>query len=542
MSALAGIIAGAAARLRSGGGGGDPPVPPDAMWVSPSGSGSAYTEGSPGALSGANALVAAGDTVVMKGGNYSTGIDPGASGSSGSPITYMAAPGEQPVITGGSVAIDLTARSWITIDGINAHGGVLHPNAQFGNICILDDTHNCTLQDCVLEFGNINGIIVRNGSTFNRILNTEVGFVGRLTETNDVGEGIWIRDGNFNLIDGCFLHHGGHGPLRIQPGSTDGSENTDFNILRNTIMDGTWDDVAGQPAGAGNRAGQILNCFGCIVDGCIVKHVGLPPDTATPNAFKIEGEQHIVRRNLAFDAIAVGFSQTIRAPQTPISKNSRVYHNSLWGIGYGGAGGAAFDIDHGTDDTTDLSVSSGNKFKNNAIFDSDAPHVVFRFRGQNTINSCEVANNAFGPSAFDIVIGGSSRANGAFGGAVRGNISETSFDWVGGDNPTTIAGFALQAGSPLIDAGEHLTATTAPGTNSTSVPVVDAKFFFDGYGIAGLLGDEIQIGSEVVRITDVNYTTNTLTIDRAISWSNGAGVSQPYAGSVPDIGAVEFGG
>jgi hypothetical protein len=44
----------------------------------------------------------------------------------------------------------------------------------------------------------------------------------------------------------------------------------------------------------------------------------------------------------------------------------------------------------------------------------------------------------------------------------------------------------------------------------------------------------------VVRIVDVDYSRNTIIVDNPLKWSIGQGVSLPYIGKVPDIGAFEF--
>jgi hypothetical protein len=99
--------------------------------------------------------------------------------------------------------------------------------------------------------------------------------------------------------------------------------------------------------------------------------------------------------------------------------------------------------------------------------------------------------------------------------------------------------FQLQSNSPAINAGVHLTRTVSAGSG-TSLRVLDAGFFMDGFGITE--GDEIQIASNGTRarITSVNYDSDTLTIDRSITWGSNDGVSLPYTGSAPDIGAYEL--
>ena len=55
-----------------------------------------------------------------------------------------------------------------------------------------------------------------------------------------------------------------------------------------------------------------------------------------------------------------------------------------------------------------------------------------------------------------------------------------------------------------------------------------------------LVGDEIKVGSNsLVMITDINYTTNNITVNESITWSDNDTVSLDYKGSAPDIGAFE---
>lgn len=54
-------------------------------------------------------------------------------------------------------------------------------------------------------------------------------------------------------------------------------------------------------------------------------------------------------------------------------------------------------------------------------------------------------------------------------------------------------GFELTSGSPAIAAGAHLTATTAAGSNTNTVPVADTFWFTDGMGL--IPGDTIRIGN-----------------------------------------------
>ncbi len=97
----------------------------------------------------------------------------------------------------------------------------------------------------------------------------------------------------------------------------------------------------------------------------------------------------------------------------------------------------------------------------------------------------------------------------------------------------------LQDGSPCIDAGKFLTQTVGAGSGTT-VKVKDALYFTDGFGVAE--GDTIKVGNnEPVRIVGIDYDTNTITVDKSISWNDGDGVSLPFSGTAPDVGAYEYG-
>jgi parallel beta-helix repeat protein len=99
--------------------------------------------------------------------------------------------------------------------------------------------------------------------------------------------------------------------------------------------------------------------------------------------------------------------------------------------------------------------------------------------------------------------------------------------------------FSLQSNSQAIDRGLFLTRTLSSGSG-TLLPVENARFFSDGYGVTA--GDEIQLASTGQRgtILSIDFLTNTLTLDRDLTWEAGQGVSLPYEGSAPDIGAYEY--
>lgn len=99
--------------------------------------------------------------------------------------------------------------------------------------------------------------------------------------------------------------------------------------------------------------------------------------------------------------------------------------------------------------------------------------------------------------------------------------------------------FHLKPTSPAINRGIFLTKTRSSGTG-TQISVDDATYFFDGYGIVA--GDTVQLEgqTQTAKIISVDYDNNILTVDKSLSWYSGQGISLPYSGSNPDIGAYEF--
>lgn len=99
--------------------------------------------------------------------------------------------------------------------------------------------------------------------------------------------------------------------------------------------------------------------------------------------------------------------------------------------------------------------------------------------------------------------------------------------------------FHLRPDSKAIDAGVHLTKTTASGSATTTIPVEDPYYFIDGYGLID--GDMIRVGSnDAVMVTNVDFDTKILTVATPISFNKGDFVSLDYSGDSPDLGAFEF--
>lgn len=114
---------------------------------------------------------------------------------------------------------------------------------------------------------------------------------------------------------------------------------------------------------------------------------------------------------------------------------------------------------------------------------------------------------------------------------------------------------SLRNFSPAIDTAAHLTKASGPGSNSTTLAVDDARYFQDGTWGSDLAGeslhpDWIAIGtvSDTVRISSIDYNTNTIALAYPMTWSADARVwlykksdgEVVLAGTAPDYGANEY--
>jgi parallel beta-helix repeat protein len=257
--------------------------------------------------------------------------------------------------------------------------------------------------------------------------------------------------------------------------------------------------------------------------------------TSGGNGIQYAGQMGIVRRNIFYDCNA-GICLQYYEGEAEHNKYNRVYHNVFYknecgGIAVSGAG--------------DRDIID-NRFINNALYENYScekqgeGQIVFR---DGPLNESLFRNNCmFSPDGDEIVseLFGSDNTLGSFENSqqewFQDNISVEPM-FVDAENYD----FNLKNGSPLIDAGAFLTRTVREG-NGTEVPVEDALFFCDGFGMSGVSGDTIRFeGTEDIYVVrNVDYDNSVLTLDRSATWEASAGVTHAFTGERPDIGAFEY--
>lgn len=536
----------------------DTTEPANTIWVSPSGGGSGTSQGSPTTLAVANSSVVKGGMVALLNGDYgSANINPATSATStqeSDRVTYKAVPGAAPTFTAGSQAATLTNRSYVTLDGIIADGGSAI-TTPFGIIVRFDNSHRCKMVNCSLSWSTNSTVMITGASTHIYLLYNYIVGAGDISVGSNSPDIIRVRLANYVLIEGNTGKWGAHGLLAIQNASTaDVGTVQRYIVIRNNDLSNNWDDAGPlemrSPLGHSNRQIEFMNIEYAVFENNLCREHPYGTNS-TPNhdgENKCQGNRLIFRKNYFMTQYSSGINGTARPPESPMTTECRIYNNSFWGMNAAGrTAEGTWSLTYIGGDVTD---TRDNTFKNNAVRDSDTlqPELVWPLNtGGIDGNGNSVISNTFYPSPGELRVNTTFRtleeweASPPTGsGEIRDNLNIDT-DWVGGAAPTSKEGFVPNVGSPLIGAGDWLTTTVGAGSGTTMV-VNDARYFFDGYDLENVLGDEIQLEGQTVtaRITDVNYDTNTLTLDTALTWTADLGVALPYSGSAPDIGAVQI--
>jgi hypothetical protein len=522
--------------------------------------------GTPCPLATANTNAVAGDTVYLRGGTYSgitgSAINPSNTGTAGNMITFSAYNGEDVQIIGSGAnptAVNLDSdcqpggehgpcavtRNYIKVTGLHFS----HFNRQlwirYGShneisycffIGMPDDTSN-------LEWA---GTYIYRNSYYNWIHHNTFGDFGQCEPYgNDYGvvfqmgletlpdydiSNSWLT--KYNLVEYNNMYHGGHHVVSFY-----GVNNVfRYNAFRNdpwcplnnpqyatrttfqtgTPGDGEYNLVEGNRIGYGGPKNK--------------DEIGGAGGT-------IAGANNIWRKNIYLQVYTDAMWITHYEGQSDVTGN-KIYNNVYWHGGYGRvqSAGAYWDwsYTHAIDIDTDDATNSDNAFKNNLFYqNSDYYGTQYsiislgtRVAPTHQILANNWLDNAGDPKFVDIS-----------GTPVPAQI-ETQFD------------FHLQPNSPCIDKGAFLTTVTSASGSGTQFQVADAGYFMDGWGIAAEIqganvsGDVIQLQGQTQRalIINVNYDSNTITVNTSMNWTAGQGVNLAYEGSAPDIGAYEYNG
>lgn len=475
----------------------------------------------------ASEVLEAGDTLVVSPGIYHERIRPVTSGTQKAPVTFL---GYGAIIEGngrGETALfSIKSKSHIHIEGFEfRHSG------NNGIAVIGSDKQaaiGITIKNVTIHDTKRNGIMISGNTTpsYTKILNSTI------YRTQLAGIVLWKNYGGYFLVEGNDVS------AWQGTGNWDGIEDVDtpYTVIRNnTVHDGAgkiqgvdYIDVGGDQTLPNSHTHHVL-----VEKNLIYKTTG-------PGAIKMNNRpKHAIMRYNRSWKVPIVFYEP---PHTHVT----VYHNTVV-------------------DTESHALQLWNKDNPNKSFGGIIiKNNIFAFAGKGiqhgplkmdgSVNAILMINNLYRPTAAWNWVNGPSQSDYY---QVASNVAEYQ-RWRKETNqePGNLGirtmltkdeiftdlsnlNFSLAPSSPGINQAAALTHVKGFGTGNT-LKVDNSDYFFDGYN--GLTkGDLIEIGQQgSVRILNINEPTNTLTIDREITWREGDPVYLAgKKGPAPDIGAVE---
>jgi hypothetical protein len=480
----------------------------------------------------ANSDLMPGDTVYIREGVYTTSslsiIDPVNSGTPGNYITYSGYGDEEVIITGAAYGADLSDTHYIVVDGIRIIGGGF---ARWIIMAGNSSTHNI-VKNCEMRGGRSwAGIYLGDGGAhYNKIINNTINSPESYCKPDDVV--YLLHNATYNLIEGNSIYNGPHNAFDVQAMAIKNETGIHHNVIRNNYIRNLYHTGLNIYTSSNNNlveGNMIVDSGDACIGDCSENVCGSERDRSGlrehQGGLQLGASDNIFRRNVFINN---GIGNTIEAwDQSRMSEDNMFYQNTYTRNYYG------------TYITVDEHEINRNVLKNNIYYNNSLYEIYCRTRGPGGTprENYFINNNILGAPLIRFYPTGDR------------NLSylETTYPDLWYDNmefdPMFIdedsRNLRLQTGSQMIDAGAFLTKTTSEDSGN-QIPVEDARYFMDGWGI--IEGDEIQLEgqTETVRVTGVDYNNNILTVDTSLSWSNGQGVSLTYKGSSPDIGAYEY--
>ncbi len=486
------------------------------------------TEGAPWkTISKANSMLVAGDTVIIKVGTYNEKIWPVNSGAPGQYITYLRYQTDLVKLSGGvEPGIYLWFKDYIIVDGITTDGVNKHA-------WLISSDHNiiknCHMDYCTSSGGARSGLYL-DDSHYNKILGNLIEYSGSLG-----GDSLVLRRSDHNLVAGNSIIYANHACFALRGAS--------YNIIR--------DNYFTNPV---QKIGEVYDIcelgLGIMTERNVFQdntfdYVPPFPGSNSYSGIQYAGQDSIIRRNLFYGMDGVGISAGLwdgsqcppaAPPEASRNYGNRIYHNVFYNNGRSGvwiAGIPGFTHTY-----------ADNIYKNNILFANYDGANPLQIKAGRLTGYYFERNNIIGQTPGQDVITCSALGVPThdltwwqlhYPSLYGGNIELAPQFVDAGSND-----FHLSPSSPMIDAGTYLTQGFDTGVGTLFV--LDPSSFCDGYDIEGEGGDWIRLegSNQIAQIVDVDYASNTLTLDRDVTCDPFQGITLLYEGSAPDLGAFEY--
>jgi hypothetical protein len=468
----------------------------------------------------ASAAATAGATVLIRGGTYYGQLIPGNSGTPGNYITFMNYGSELVYLAYPGtyyVAIDISGCNYVIIDGLH----VEDTNTYWLEA---DNANYNIVQNCVFKHSPATGTrgnLEFVQSDYNMVLNNDI---------EDGQDNLTFIESDYNLAQGNTILQARHSIFGIRCGN--------YDIIRSNYFSNTEQKI-GEVYDCGVDTHAVPNSYDDTKHNVIEDNTFALTSTffatAGGNGIQYGGQQGIIRRNFFYNC-NVGLCMQIYADESLYNTSNRVYNNVFYtNIGPGIA------VWQGATNNVFLNnILFGNQGCINGCTNVTPGQLVYRgtMVGEDVFENndflFQVPGQAVVEEEFDAGFTIAQYTN--LNPGVLLNSLEVNPQFV----CATDYDFQLQNTSPMIGAGTFLTSVAATG-GGTNLPVLDAGYFQDGYGNPGVVGDVIQLQgqTQTACLIQVDYVNNILTLDQPLSWTAAQGVSLPFSGQAPNIGAYQ---
>ncbi|MCP4593778.1 MAG: hypothetical protein GY842_23850 [bacterium] len=480
-----------------------------------------------------NRALQPGDTATFLDGAYPGVIVPARSGAPGKPITYRSERPLGAVLTGGPVhsgrplCVLLTRREHVVIEGF-------HLLPEQGSWMRLQEAHHCIIRGCRMERAVDSPCpFFCKDCNYNRYEDLWLDRSMRVRESGHVTGDMWNNSGGaHNLFLRIYFSRCGHRPFGMRINST-------HNVVRQCVFDCRW-----------GRNFEFFSTPRLLMEECVVTN-GFNGSGSADGRAKLFLVDSIFRRNLVYrnyyGAACIASFQTDDLPPWSMT-GSRLYHNTWVGnheFGFQMKDFGALPRPHRV---------ANNVLQNNIFAYNDpggdglALLLMSNIAGDNRFwfndfyghqpESKTVRYDRWGDGGErPALLMSAEEANARLPGQFRGNVAVDP-----GFVTTEEDDYRLSADSRCVDQGRPLAHAREAGSGRV-IPVDDARWFYDGFGIPGERGDLVFIGSSAqsARVVEARLDQNVLVVDRDLSWTAGVGVTLPYVGRAPDLGAYERG-